>query len=190
MHSLIGLAVVAGIFMRGSSAAPTPTRPLDDRDLIGGLLNPVESLVDGVATGVNGDVTAAAAVFNDILHDIAATAPTNSPADIDGAKGGESFGSNFIPLLTGVDYADPVWLNIPGFMLDDAQVNSDALVNDGPGQTSRIDTDGLCQQLATDGLSLTDVVSTEGIIPVAGAAILAYPIKLHAEPPLKAYATY
>ncbi|EKG19465.1 hypothetical protein MPH_03329 [Macrophomina phaseolina MS6] len=97
-----------------------------------------------------------------------------------GAKGGETFGSNFIPLLTGVDYADPVWLNIPGFMLDDAQVNS----------TSRIDTDGLCQQLATDGLSLTDVVSTEGIIPVAGAAILAYPIKLHAEPPLKAYATY
>lgn len=41
-----------------------------------------------------------------------------------GAKGGETFGSNFIPLLTGVDYADPVWLNIPGFMLDDAQVNS------------------------------------------------------------------
>lgn len=459
MYRPVILAVATSIFLGGSSAAPTPTQPLDERNIVGGLLNPVESLVNGVATGVVGDVTAAASVFDDILHDIAATVPTNSPADIDeaitlvqdiftptstdlygnivdlvanslspgdlenvlesysaginsennvndrepacvvypsasdkdapyslsesqlrqviyipsgftygekppvvlvpgtGAKGGENFGSNFIPLLTDVDYADPVWLNIPGFLLDDAQVNSeyvayainyisgisqnrkvsvlgwsqgnldiqwankywpstventnkhiavspdyhgtqlakalcpdfpklpcapsvlqqeynsafvtqlrknggdsayvtttnvfsvtdeivqpqaepgasahlgdirnlgvtnnqlqaicngkpaglfythegvlynpiafalakDTLVNDGPGQTSRIDLDGLCQQLATEGLSLTDVIATEGTIPVAGAAILAYPNKLFEEPPLMAYATY
>ncbi|KAL0261059.1 hypothetical protein SLS55_004754 [Diplodia seriata] len=221
------LAVASTLLVHCSSAAPTPTETLDDRALVGEVLNPVESLVNAIATGVVGDVTNAASIFDDILHDIAATVPTNSPADIDevitlvqdiftptptdlygnvvdlvanslspsdlenvldsystginsednanarepastiypaasdkdapyslseaqlrkiiyipsgftygekppvvlvpgtGAKGGENFGSNFIPLLSGVDYADPVWLNIPGFMLDDAQVNSE-----------------------------------------------------------------
>ncbi|KAJ9668559.1 hypothetical protein H2201_001201 [Coniosporium apollinis] len=42
-----------------------------------------------------------------------------------GSKGGITFGGNYIQLLTGVDYADPVWLNIPGFLLDDAQINAE-----------------------------------------------------------------
>lgn len=86
MYRPVILAVATSIFLGGSSAAPTPAQPLDERDIVGGLLNPVESLVNGVATGVVGDVTAAASVFDDILHDIAATVPTNSPADIDGKQ--------------------------------------------------------------------------------------------------------
>ena len=39
--------------------------------------------------------------------------------------GFQTFIGNYIPLLTGVDYADPVWLNIPGQLLDDAQTNSE-----------------------------------------------------------------
>jgi hypothetical protein len=35
-----------------------------------------------------------------------------------------SFTGNFIPLLTGVSYADIVWLNVPEYLLDDVQVNA------------------------------------------------------------------
>ncbi|KAF2674346.1 alpha/beta-hydrolase [Microthyrium microscopicum] len=42
-----------------------------------------------------------------------------------GATGYQSFDGNFIPLLTGVSYADPVWLNIPIQLLGDAQVNAE-----------------------------------------------------------------
>jgi hypothetical protein len=42
-----------------------------------------------------------------------------------GSTGYESFDGNFIPLLTGVSYADPVWLNIPNQLLDDIQVNAE-----------------------------------------------------------------
>lgn len=42
-----------------------------------------------------------------------------------GSYGGINFASNLRKLLTGVSYADPVWLNIPGAMLGDAQVNSE-----------------------------------------------------------------
>jgi hypothetical protein len=41
-----------------------------------------------------------------------------------GSTGCFSFTGNFIPLLAQRSYADPVWLNIPDYMLDDAQVNS------------------------------------------------------------------
>jgi hypothetical protein len=41
-----------------------------------------------------------------------------------GSKGCLTFGANFIKKLTGVSYADPIWLNIPKFLLDDAQVNA------------------------------------------------------------------
>jgi hypothetical protein len=41
-----------------------------------------------------------------------------------GSTGCFSFTGNFIPLLTGKSYADPVWLNIPGYQLDDVQTNS------------------------------------------------------------------
>lgn len=42
-----------------------------------------------------------------------------------GATGYTTFEGNFIPLLTGSSFADPVWLNIPGYLLNDAQVNSE-----------------------------------------------------------------
>jgi hypothetical protein len=42
-----------------------------------------------------------------------------------GSEGCLTFQSNFIQQFTGSAVADPVWLNIPGFMLNDAQVNSE-----------------------------------------------------------------
>ncbi|KAF2084428.1 alpha/beta-hydrolase, partial [Saccharata proteae CBS 121410] len=66
----------------------------------------------------------------------------------------------------------------------------DALIHGGPGQVGRIDLNDLCQEFATDGLSLTDVVATEGVIGIAAAALLAYEAKLYAEPALMKYATW
>ncbi|CAJ2507113.1 Uu.00g082990.m01.CDS01 [Anthostomella pinea] len=42
-----------------------------------------------------------------------------------GSTGYVTFIGNFIPLLSNVDYADPVWVNVPGNLLDDAQVNAE-----------------------------------------------------------------
>ena len=42
-----------------------------------------------------------------------------------GSTGYLTFIGNFIPLLTNVDYADPVWVNVPHFLLDDAQQNAE-----------------------------------------------------------------
>lgn len=42
-----------------------------------------------------------------------------------GAYGGNNFRDNLRKLLTGVDYADPVWVNVPDAMLGDAQVNAE-----------------------------------------------------------------
>ncbi|GAB7348491.1 hypothetical protein MBLNU459_g6897t1 [Dothideomycetes sp. NU459] len=42
-----------------------------------------------------------------------------------GNLGYQTYEGNFIPLLTGSSYADPVWLNIPGFLTGDAQINSE-----------------------------------------------------------------
>lgn len=39
--------------------------------------------------------------------------------------GFQTFSGNYIPLLTDVDYADPVWLNIPGQLLSDIQINAE-----------------------------------------------------------------
>jgi hypothetical protein len=36
-----------------------------------------------------------------------------------------TFQGNYIPLLSGASYADPVWLNIPSFSLGDAQTNAE-----------------------------------------------------------------
>lgn len=41
------------------------------------------------------------------------------------ATGGENFGSNFGKLFAGSDYADPVYLSIPGTQLNDIQVNAE-----------------------------------------------------------------
>ncbi|TKA24974.1 hypothetical protein B0A50_06072 [Salinomyces thailandicus] len=42
-----------------------------------------------------------------------------------GDSGYTTFQGNLIPLLQGSTVADPVWLNIPGYMLDDAQGNAE-----------------------------------------------------------------
>ncbi|KAL1307001.1 hypothetical protein AAFC00_005631 [Neodothiora populina] len=42
-----------------------------------------------------------------------------------GNTGYITFQGNFIQLLTGTSYADPVWLNIPGYLLGDAQINAE-----------------------------------------------------------------
>ncbi|PNP77075.1 hypothetical protein FNYG_09688 [Fusarium nygamai] len=42
-----------------------------------------------------------------------------------GATGWTTFRGSFIPLLTGVDWADPVWVNVPELLLGDAQVNAE-----------------------------------------------------------------
>ncbi|KAG9965175.1 alpha/beta-hydrolase, partial [Aureobasidium melanogenum] len=42
-----------------------------------------------------------------------------------GATGYFTYIGNYIPLLTGSSYADPVWLNIPGYLLNDAQTNAE-----------------------------------------------------------------
>jgi hypothetical protein len=42
-----------------------------------------------------------------------------------GTTGYISFAGNFIPLLSGSDWADPVWVNVPNFLLDDVQTNAE-----------------------------------------------------------------
>lgn len=42
-----------------------------------------------------------------------------------GAYGGTNFANNLRKLFTGQTFADPVWVNIPGAMLADAQINSE-----------------------------------------------------------------
>ncbi|KAK7699340.1 hypothetical protein SLS64_011798 [Diaporthe eres] len=42
-----------------------------------------------------------------------------------GNTGYQTFSGNLIPLLTGVSYADPVWVNVPGQLLNDAQKNAE-----------------------------------------------------------------
>lgn len=45
-----------------------------------------------------------------------------------------TFIGNFIPLLQASTWADPVWVNVPGFLLGDAQVNAE-YVSDSDPQT-------------------------------------------------------
>ena len=64
----------------------------------------------------------------------------------------------------------------------------DALTQGGPAQLSRINATYQCEQLATPGLSLADILATEALIPEAGFAILAYEPKVASEPPIMPYA--
>jgi len=64
----------------------------------------------------------------------------------------------------------------------------DALQNPGPGEPSRLNLPSVCSEIVSPGLSLADVLATEGNIPVAGAAILLYTPKVLTEPPIMAYA--
>lgn len=42
-----------------------------------------------------------------------------------GATGYTAFVGNLIPLLSNVEWADPVWVNVPHFLGDDAQINAE-----------------------------------------------------------------
>lgn len=64
----------------------------------------------------------------------------------------------------------------------------DALTHDGPGQVSRLDLTTICAQAVAPGLSLSDVLATEGLIPLALLNILLYPNKVINEPAVMAYA--
>jgi hypothetical protein len=64
----------------------------------------------------------------------------------------------------------------------------DALQNDGPGQVSRLNLDIVCAQAVAPGLSLEDVLATEGLIPLAALNLLLYPQKVTEEPAVLAYA--
>ena len=64
----------------------------------------------------------------------------------------------------------------------------DALKHGGPGQLSRVDVQGLCQQVATAGLSLADIEATEALTVVFAAGVLAYEPKVAGEPAIRAYA--
>jgi len=63
----------------------------------------------------------------------------------------------------------------------------DALTHDGPGQASRISS-SVCQDIAAPGLTLDDVIETEGLIPQALINVLLYFPKLNNEPALMSYA--
>ncbi|KAK5080523.1 hypothetical protein LTR70_008636 [Exophiala xenobiotica] len=64
----------------------------------------------------------------------------------------------------------------------------DALTNDGPGDINRIDLDTVCNQLIAPGLSLEDVLATEGLIPLAVINLLLYRQKVTDEPAVRQYA--
>lgn len=64
----------------------------------------------------------------------------------------------------------------------------DALTHPGPGQISRLDLNKICNELVAPGLSLEDVLATEGLIPLAALNYLLYPDKVFAEPAVMAYA--
>jgi hypothetical protein len=64
----------------------------------------------------------------------------------------------------------------------------DALTHDGPGLTSRLDLGSVCSEIASPGLSLGDVLATEGNIPVAVAVVAAYVPKVITEPTIMSYA--
>ena len=64
----------------------------------------------------------------------------------------------------------------------------DALQHPGPGSFSRVS--GQCGAIVAPGLSLSDVIETEALIPLAVLNIFAYSPKVDSEPVLKAYATH
>lgn len=64
----------------------------------------------------------------------------------------------------------------------------DALTHDGPGRIDRIDLDEVCNQVVAPGLSLEDVLATEGLIPLAALNLLLYPGKVQDEPAVRQYA--
>lgn len=64
----------------------------------------------------------------------------------------------------------------------------DALTHDGPGQLERLDLQQECSRFASPGLSMRELLLTEGLIPILLAGSLAYFPKAANEPAIMAYA--
>lgn len=64
----------------------------------------------------------------------------------------------------------------------------DALTHDGPGRVDRLDLATVCAEYVAPGLSLDDVLATEGLIPLAIVNFLLYPNKVQNEPAVMQYA--
>lgn len=64
---------------------------------------------------------------------------------------------------------------------------TDALQHDGPGSFDRVSNQ--CGNIVAQGITLSDVIETEALIPLAVLNIFAYENKVTSEPPLKSYAT-
>ena len=56
------------------------------------------------------------------------------------------------------------------------------LQNDGPGDTSRLDLETMCAELAASGLTFDDVLQTQILLAEAFVNILEYPTKVTDEP--------
>ena len=66
----------------------------------------------------------------------------------------------------------------------------DALQNPGPGKSSRIDLSTLCSEVATDGLTLEDVIATTSVSVGCAMEAEIYPTnKYLTEPAIMSYAT-
>lgn len=64
----------------------------------------------------------------------------------------------------------------------------DALDHDGPGETSRLHLDELCQQILPPQLGLDDMLGTEGLLLIAVAEIVEYRPRATSEPAIQKYA--
>jgi hypothetical protein len=64
----------------------------------------------------------------------------------------------------------------------------DALTHPGPGLTSRVDLDTICQQVIADGLSFENFLETEEDIVLAGLGVLSFFEATELEPAISAYA--
>ena len=64
----------------------------------------------------------------------------------------------------------------------------DALQHDGPGNFQRVE--GQCADAAAPGISLSDVIVTESLIPLVVLNVFSYLPKVGNEPALRSYATH
>jgi hypothetical protein len=65
---------------------------------------------------------------------------------------------------------------------------TDALTHTGPGSFSRVEDQ--CGNIVSPGISLSDVIETESLIPLAALNIFSYMPKITTEPAIKSYATF
>lgn len=68
------------------------------------------------------------------------------------------------------------------------ELAKDALMNGGPGQTTRLDRATACAPLVAQGLGVGDVLLTESALLIAGVNILTFPSRVAKEPKIMSYA--